>query len=29
MTQPGGMRSYQLVNDGTDDQFVYEHIFEL
>jgi hypothetical protein len=23
MPQQGGIRSYQVVNDGTDDQFVY------
>jgi len=29
MPQSGGIRSYQTVNDGTDDQFVCEQIFEL
>ena len=29
MHQPGGIRSYQVVNDGTDDQFVCEKIFDL
>jgi hypothetical protein len=29
MPQSGGIRSYQTVNDGTDDQFVCEQIFQL
>jgi len=29
MPPPGGIRSYQTVNDGTDDQFVCEQIFQL
>jgi hypothetical protein len=27
MPPPGGMRSYQVVNDGTDDQFVCKSNF--
>jgi len=27
MPQSGGIRSYQTVNDGTDDQFVCEQKF--
>jgi len=29
MPRPGGIRSYQVVNDGTDDQFVCENRFPL
>jgi hypothetical protein len=28
MPQAGGIRSYQVVNDGTDDQFVCEWLFK-
>jgi hypothetical protein len=28
MNQPGGIRSYQVVNEGTDDQFVYENLIK-